>query len=272
VIFGETESWFQPFYNSSNWGRITLPEWLGVDTGTVVLVTAVGAILLIWGSEYLERAFRKEPRAAPAASRWRFAGAGVLAVAALGVMLVGQPTVARLWQRVAAEKSTLLADRKVQIQPAELRSLYYNPLVNLVMIDVRDESDYNLFHLKDAQRVPPEKLAGHMTEWLALPEETVFVLMSNDEARATAAWKTLAALDLRNVYILEGGINEWLAVYGVGQFTPVAAGDERLRYHFSAALGDRGPAAVPSQHEDGIEYIPKVQMMKKAPTGGGGCG
>jgi rhodanese-related sulfurtransferase len=174
---------------------------------------------------------------------------------------------------VAAEKEPLLLERKVQIHPAELRRLYCNPHASLVMLDLRDESDYNIFHIKDAKRVVAEELVARVPELLALPGQTFFVLMSNDEEQATAVCKQLVSLEVRNLYILEGGVNNWLAVYGEG--LPVRSGtpgDETLRFEFAAALGDATPTAAPSQHEDGIEFVPKVQLVKEVPTGGGGCG
>ena len=273
ILFGESFDWVEQFYSAGSMGRFILPDLFGADTGVVVFVIAVVAVLLIYGAEQLERAANGVPHAAFKASPWRFAGAGTLALVALGVMLLGSPTEAELWARVAPEKEPMLVNRQVQIHPAELRSLYYNPLVNLVMLDVRDEPDYNIFHLRDAVHVDPAELVNQVPELQALPAETVFVVVGNDETRATEVWKQLVSRDVRNIYILEGGVNNWLAVYGNG-LAPVAGnpGDDRLRYQFTAALGAATPFAVPSQHEDKIEFLPKVQMMQKAPTGGGGCG
>ena len=271
VIFGETTPLFDHFYNSSYMGRFTIPDWLGAGSGVVVFVVVVVAIFLIWGAEQLERVARGEaPTRGPMA---RFVGAGVLALAALGVLWLGEPTGDVLWQRVAAEQAPRLAERKVQIHPAELRSLYYDAQVNLVMLDVRSEADYNVYHLTDARRIDPAAIPALVPELQALPEATVLVVMSNDETFAIAAWQELAARDVRNIYILDGGVNNWLAVYGEGLYPLSATGaDETLRYTFTAALGGAAPTAMPSQHDEGIEFTPKVEIQKKAPTGGGGCG
>ncbi len=273
IIFGESLGFFDHFWNSSYMGRFTLPDLLGVSTGAVVLGTVLVAILLLWGADLVERIYNPAKKRKPDITPIHFLGAGVLALLAVGVMVIGQPTADDLWQRVAPEKEPLLTNREVQIHPAELRKLYYDPLVNLVMLDVRDEADYNIFHLKEARRVDLDKLEEIVPELQSAPDGTVVVLMSNDETWATEGWKRLVALGVPNVYILEGGINNWLAVYGEGEHEPLATGgDETLRYVFHAALGDMDPVAEPSQHDEGIEYTPKVKIQKKAPTGGGGCG
>ena len=71
----------------------------------------------------------------------------------------------------------------------------------------------------------------------------MYVVMSNDEAAATEAWKTLVAERVPNVYILEGGVNNWLSLFAAEDAaiipTPTPPGDDQLRYLFTAALGDR---------------------------------
>jgi len=53
--------------------------------------------------------------------------------------------------------------------------------------------------------------------WRALPENAVVVVVSNDEILATEAWKRLMVTARPNVYILAGGLNLWLNIYGVSE-------------------------------------------------------
>jgi rhodanese-related sulfurtransferase len=254
-------------------GRFTLPDLLGLSPGvTVFLVTLMG-LFALWGAEQIEGVMRrKDGLEVRKTDRWVSVGAGVLALAGLGVMLIGQPTPEELWQKVAAEKQPLLDNREVQIHPAELRDVYFNPLVNLVMIDVRDEADYNLFHIKDAERVPLDQLADMAPELKAGPPGTVVVLMSNDETKATEGWKILTAMGVPNTYILEGGLNNFISTCSLSPFKAIEGSDEMLRFEFDAALGANHPMASLREHGKEIEYTPKVKIEKQAPTGGGGCG
>ena len=123
-----------------------------------------------------------------------------------------------------------------------------------------------------------EEIDGPLTlSLLTLPENSVIVLMSNDEEVATTAWKMLVAQNVINVYLLEGGINHWLDVFGheghehcVVEDTE--SGNKRLRHVFTAALGSNQPGAEPDAHlVEELEFTPKVKIEKKRPLGGG-CG
>jgi len=274
AIFGETSSRFVHFWGSSFMGRYTIPQLLHLSTGATVLLVIVVGLFTLWGGAQIERKARHRAGLSQMkATKWAPLGAGLLVVSAVAVLLIGQPTAADRWQRIAAEKEPLLANRQVQIHPAELRDLYYNPLVNLVMLDVRDESDYNIFHITDSRRVDLDNLESLVPELKAAPDGTVVVLMSNGETHATEGWKILVADSIPNVYILDGGINNWLAICSNSPRKHLAnSGDDTLAYAFTVALGDKDPSATPRQHGKEIEYLAKVKIQKKAPSGGGGCG
>jgi len=272
-LFGETVDWFYIFWNSSYYGRLMLPEWLGLSTGVVVLGVVLKALFMFWGGEQLERIFgkrdlSKEPKA-------RYAGAALLVAGAVAVLLIGQPTTQDRWLKIAPEKEALLIDRSVQIEPGELLHVMHDHDLKLVMLDIREEPDYNLFHLADARRVTVDELSLLVSELHLEPPETVFVLMSNDEIEATEAWKVLIAESVPNVYILEGGINGWLDIFAaeeIGIRPLESAGEGELGYEFASALGAAYQVADPDYQEFELEFTPKIKLeLKRAPSGGG-CG
>ncbi len=274
-LFGETVDLFEPFYYSSYMGRFTLMDWLNLPTGVVVLLVVLMALFMFWGAEQLERIFGKVDRSRE--PRWRYGAAAGLVAVAVAIIVVGQPTTAQRWARLAPEKQPALAERKVQIHPGELLALMHNDRINLVMLDVRSEADFNRFHLLDAQHLPLDSVAAEVENLQMKPANTAFVVMSNDETAATEAWKILVAESLPNVYILEGGINGWLDTFADETFKaehPLIAdpGDDALRYQFTVALGDRYPAASPDPEEFALEYTPKVELGTKRGPSGGGCG
>src|SRR5512138_2330852 len=92
-LFGESVSSFESFWLSSYMGRFTLPDWLGLSTGTVLLLVVAMALLMFWGAERIERAFAapEEGAALPArrGGSLKLAGAAALAAGALFVAVRG---------------------------------------------------------------------------------------------------------------------------------------------------------------------------------------
>jgi len=275
-LFGETERFYDLWWQFAGYmGRVTIPEWLGLPYGVVVVGVVLMALFMFWGAEQLEHIFggrdlSKEPRI-------RYAGAAALLVVAFGVLLIGDATTADKWARLAPTKEPALANREVQIEPGELLATIGNDTLKTVILDVRPETQFNLFHLQGAKNIPLEDLPAYIPEILAQQAlNTVFVVVGNDEKAATEAWKTLVAESVPNVYILEGGINHWIAAFGADEenivYTPGANGEDELKYTFPAALGDRYQCADPSPHEWELEFTPKIKLQIKRDKSGGGCG
>ena len=282
-LFGETVPFFEEWWNSSYLGRLTIPEWLGVSYGVAVLGIVLMALFMFWGGGQLEHIFgirdlSKEPRL-------RYAGAAMLVAGAVGVILIGQPTTQDKWVRIAPTKEPALENREVQIHPGELLKIMADDRLRVVISDVRPEQEYNLFHISGARNVPLDTIGAAVPEMQARQAlNTVFVVVSDNEAAATDAWKTLTAESVPNAYILEGGINNWIATFGkedpaIQPVAPQLAASEsasypreKLNYTFPAALGDRYLAASPNPHEWELEYLPKVKLEMKRDKSGGGCG
>jgi hypothetical protein len=271
-VFGETVDLYDGFFNSSYMGRFTLMDLFNTSTGWVTLAIVLMALFMFWGAEQLEKIFGGiDPAQAP---KLRLAGAGLLLITVLAIIVIGQPTTSEKWTAIAPEKQLLLDAREIQIHPGELLEKLSDKHLRVMMIDVRDQTDFNVFHLLDAENIPLSELPEWVPALLLKEPNTIFVLMSNDETVSTEAWKLLAAESIPNIYVLEGGINNWLAIF-TEDAAPVVdsiKGEDILRFRFDVALGSRHPAAHPNFHDYELEYIPKVKLeLKRGPTAGG-CG
>jgi hypothetical protein len=144
----------------------------------------------------------------------RVAAAALLVVAFVAAAK-GEPTADDLWERVAPAEGKRLEDRSVYVHPQEVAEVTRNTDLITVVLDVRHEADYNLFHLRDSRNVTLDQLAdaGFVKELAALPGNTIFFTVSWDEDAATRAWQLLAARSLPNIYIVEGGINRWHEIF-----------------------------------------------------------
>jgi rhodanese-related sulfurtransferase len=273
--FGETEKYFDGFWHSGYYGRLTLMDVFHLPTGVVVLLVVCMALFMFWGGEQLERIFgkrdlKKEPRL-------RYAGAAALVLTAVLVLVIGQPDAAAKWAQISSQKEAALANREVQVHPGELLATMANDSLNVVLLDVRSEADYNLFHIYGARNVQIEQVKTIVPELLREPTaNTIYVVMSNDEQAATEAWKLLVAESVSNIYILEGGINNWIKTFAAADPkivpTPTPLGNDQLGYQFNAALGGRYDASNPNPLEYKLEYTPKIKLQLKRSPSGGGCG
>ena len=285
-LFGETEKYFDGWYtNAGYYGRLTLDQVFHLPIGVVVLLVVLMALFMFWGAEQLERIFGKKDLSKE--PKLRVAGAVALFALAVGVVLIGSPSIEERYnklefsreidkQNVTLNGNAMLEQRLVQITPAELFKTVYNQNVNLIMLDVRPESDYNLYHLNGALNVPLDKLPSIIPDLLTEPPaNSVFVLMSNDETAATEAWKQLVASSVPNVYILEGGINNWIAFFGENEDFQSASSvaEDQLGYIFPAALGSSYESCDPdpTRYEE-LEFEARIKLELKRDKSGGGCG
>ncbi len=276
VVFSETEQWFHYFYNDSYYGRLTLMDVFHLPIGVIVLLVVLMALFMFWGAEKLEQIIGGRPAER---SVWRKVGAAALVLGALVVLAIGEPTPQRGWAHIAPQKEPLLQQRSVYIHPGELAQYMADETIRLEIIDVRPEADYNLFHLRWARRVPLDQIPALARELQKNPNasKTLVVTVSNDETWATEAWKLLVGGNVPNVYILEGGINNWLQYFGEEDgFEPLPGpfADEQLHYAIPIALGEHWKAAEPFWHhyKDKITFTPKVKLQRKKGPSGGGCG
>lgn len=295
-LFAETQGYFDNWYNNSGYyGRLTLDQVFGIPAPVIVLIIVCAALFLFWGGGQVEQIVgQREP--APRPGLRRFAAAGLFASALL-VLAIGSPTLDDRYQQLSFQRTEtkeqpgaeplvltrvysadeMLAKRLVFTSAAEAFKSRYNQAIKPRFVDVRSESDYNLYHIADSINVPLPSLATLVPDLLAEPPgNSVIITISNDEKAAIEAWKLLVASGVRNVYVLEGGINQWIAFFGKDDslLQPVAkAGDDQLGYDFKAALGNRYESCAPDpiEHEE-LEFESRIVLQLKRDKSGGGCG
>jgi rhodanese-related sulfurtransferase len=274
-LFGESVSAFEPFYLSSAMGRFTLPDWLGLPAGIVLLLVVGMAVLVFWAAERIEARFAAAAPGELPVRRWgapaRLAGAGVLGALAIVLALRGQPTADAKWAMAKPAVRQKVADRALFVSPAEVVALRKDTAVKVELLDLRPEHDFNLFHVGGARRVEAASLLDGpgLRRLLELPSSTVTLLVGDGEEDALAAWKRLTALGVGNLYVVEGGIARWLDLYPAPACVASrGTGDGGApRWAFSFATGASLPSArpeLPTSHEFRVPCGPAV-----AAAGGG---
>jgi len=290
-LFGETLSIFQGLFNSTYMGRFLLPELFGISTGAAIVIVVLMALTMFYWAEISEKFFGekmawKDIKKQPDNTRNVFASAALVFVA-LFVMFSGQPTPEQKWNWIKEKESKKLENRSVYIHPGELLEVMNDPMLYSTLLDIRGETAYNLFHLENARRLTVAHIdnVDFMKELLDVPDNTVVIVMSNNEADATRAYKLLKAQGVLNLYILGGGVNHWLKLFPLetaiaqpvaGEQQARAPGEgEHLNYIFTKAVGSTQKSSNPgNEHglvERGIAFTRKVKIQRKKVIAGG-CG
>jgi len=215
-VFGETVSVFQGFHNSSYMGRFVLPEFLGITTGLTVLFVVLMALTMFYWAEISEQFFGlkrswKEINMIPSDKKKLFASTSLVFIALL-VLFSGQPDPLDKWNQIKEKEMAKLDKREIYIHPYELLESMNDPMLYTKIFDFRNETDFNLFHLENSYRTRNEDIynTGFIKKISAFPINTVIVVLSNNEEISTEAYKLLKGQRILNLYILEGGINNWL--------------------------------------------------------------
>ena len=134
--------------------------------------------------------------------------AGVLIILGLGLFVLE----AREHTDVIAPE-TLLTDldentRYVFSDELARRIIEGDPSVQL--IDVRDPYDFMDFSLPGAENIPISDLCTEMTDELLTVPGKDFIFYSTGDVDANKAWMISQRLGYSRLYILKGGLNNWV--------------------------------------------------------------
>jgi rhodanese-related sulfurtransferase len=272
-LFGETVGSFQGFWLSSYMGRFTLQEWLGLPLGVTVLLVVVMALALFWAGDLAMQAFgQKKPWAevnkVPGRGVQAFAGA--LVAASLVLVANGQPDPEAKFARMGPQVRKSVEERGIFVDPAEVVALRKDIGVQVVVLDLRDERDFNLFHIGGSHRASLADLEAteRLKTLLDAPPTTVTFLVGNGEASALKAWKHLTAQGVPNLYVVDGGVNRWLERYPVDACVAERVGKADAKddpaWRFLYATGSTQPSAWPELDTSRSFRSPCAEPAKEA--------
>jgi len=96
------------------------------------------------------------------------------------------------------------------LTPEEVAGMIISGDPSLQLIDVRDSKYYNKFTLKGAINIPIKDFLNE--DNLAYLDQDIYktVLFSNGTSDADVAWILATRLGYENVYVMKGGLNQWV--------------------------------------------------------------
>lgn len=215
VLFNECFGLIEPLYGWGSRGVAFAWQSLGMSKAGFALLFTCVAVGCFWGSEYIERRRAGEGRYlnSPFLRAWSVA----LVVLAVGALILPDPTARGTGAADAPAQgaphvpgSNLLATIEAgrdHIEPAELADRLMRGDPDLLLVDVRTESEYQAFHLPSAIHVPPSRLADALA---GRRDRGLIVLYSNGMTHPAQARDALARLGFGNVYILTDGLRGFM--------------------------------------------------------------
>lgn len=215
VLFNEMYSLVRPLYEGFHAGAVTLVDATGLSSRALTVLFAVAAVVLFALSSWLERRAGELPPPDPAEGRRSRRLAVVMLLAALGTFLLKGP--APLPSAPGAEAApappapsksnsglyTEVAEGRDHLDPEALAELLMAGREGVQVIDLRSPAEFAAFHIRGAQNVPLEQLAGGLAR---VPRNKLVILYSNGTTHAAQAWVMVKEAGLEDIRVLTDGI------------------------------------------------------------------
>ena len=162
------------------------------------------------------------------------------------------------------------------ISPDELAQWLIEQDPSIQLIDVRNPSEYESYHLPEALNIPLDAILAD--EFAAYFDQDIKmnILYSNGTVAAQQAWMILRQLGYANNYVLQGGLNYWAeAIMNPQAPSDLSPNEEIARYSFrrgaSQALGGASVASTSPSKDKAKSAKPPIIRRKKKKAPEGGC-
>jgi rhodanese-related sulfurtransferase len=201
---------------------------------------------------------------------------GVIIIILLGVILAFSPVDYGSREQIDVQTvARQIADREDHITAEQLGHLIIDEDPGYMLIDIRNNDEYNSFHIKSAINIPLEHLFEPDNLDL-IDRDKLTIVYSNGGTHAAQAWVLLKQKGFNNTSVLLGGLNYWVDVYSNPEPpSDVHADSEIFRYQFLQSAGPYllGNQQVEAQNSGNSEPPPvKLPIKrKKKRTADEGC-
>ena len=175
----------------------------------------------------------------------RYLGAAALTLGALAVV-AGSPRLQGNARVDVAGLASTVEREDDHVTAVELAEWIRARRPNLRVVDVRDSSAFETYHIPRAERIALSELVS-----TPFKKNETIVLYSDGGAHAAQAWVFLRALGHERVYFLRGGLYEWLDDVMNPAIASVASDSSRADFEKVAELS-RYFGGVPRSEAPGI--------------------
>lgn len=124
-----------------------------------------------------------------------------------------------------------MMDNSRLLSTDELAEKIINKDPILLPVDVRSSEEYDEFTIPGAVNIPLEKMLDEESEYYLALGEMEKVFFSNDDLSANQAWMMAKRKGYKNVYVLKGGLNEWVETILQPIEPPLTASEEEFNLY-----------------------------------------
>ncbi len=196
-----------------------------------------------------------------------------IAVVGLGLIIAAIPQNTTHPYKLTVDEMLEEAYGRVQyFNPDEVADLLIKDDPSILLIDVRDQNEYEKFSLPNSINIPLPNLLSE--DWQAYLDQDVRmnIFYSNGSLKANEAWMITRQLGYENNFVLEGGLNYWAeTILNPQKPSSSSPNEEFAKYDFrmgaSAALGG-GNLSTSSTNEASAKPAIKARPKKKRAAGG----
>lgn len=192
----------------------------------------------------------------------RMPGALALVLGGLAV-IAGSPS-----RDPAANPARAVDSKAAYLSAVELAKWIRDRKPNLRIVDTRDSADFDQYHIPTAEQLDLEQLRT-----VAFSPGEIVVLYSGEGASASREWVSLRDRGVTQVYVLRGGVAEWINEVVNPEFPRNATATEQAEIDSVSALSryfDGSPRIVDSvrtkTHDEAPSWTRTVEKIR-----GRGC-
>lgn len=138
------------------------------------------------------------------------------------------------FERSAYEMLERVNTRSQYLATTTAKDLTQNDTVTF--IDIRTPKEFDGYHIENAQNIPFDRLLDdEHTEFLK--NDQMKVLYGSTSVGSNAAWMILSQYGYDNLYVLDGGVQDWISeVETKDVFRDAPVTDETAKFKFSEVI------------------------------------
>ena len=207
-IFGQFYETFEPLYNGAALGGIFVYDSLGIPRDWFVfflVLIALAAFIITRKIEDKVNGIQTEE----ALFHPSYTAPFVLMIGLAALVLFLPDSPKSKWYETKAE--TLLSEASDEKQYIDIEEVAYKLLhpqeMDLLLVDVRPEADFQIFNLPGSINIPLENILDRSNKTMLSAVEKTIVFYSHGSVTSNQAWMLTRRYGLENPRVLKDGLN-----------------------------------------------------------------